>query len=76
MRSLDDILIGFIIFFALERGIRLISNAIVEPWALKRSGNPERAENWKLAAEFGLLMVSLYFVWKYQKQIANIAKTP
>lgn len=76
MRSLDDILIGFIIFFALERGIRLISNAVVEPWALKRSGDPERAENWKLAAEFALLMVALYVVWKFQKQIASIAKTP
>lgn len=74
MRSLDDILIGFLIFFALERGIRLVSNAIVEPWALKRSGDPERAEIWKIGAEFGLLMVSLVIVWKYQKQIASIAK--
>lgn len=75
MRSLDDILIGFLVFFALERGIRLVSNAIVEPWALKRSGDSERAENWKLGAEFALLLVSLVFVWKFQKQIASIAKT-
>ena len=69
MKALDDILVGFLIFFALDRLIRLFSNSIVEPWAMKRTGNKDRAENWKLFSEFVLLLGSLVLVFKYQKQL-------
>jgi hypothetical protein len=69
MKALDDILFGFLIFFALDRVIRLVSNAIVEPWALRRSGNQERAENWKLFSEFAMLMGSLVVVYRYRKEL-------
>jgi len=69
MKALDDILFGFLIFFALDRMIRFVSNAFVEPWALKRSGNPERAESWKLFSEFAMLMASLVVVYRFRKQL-------
>jgi len=69
MKALDDILFGFLIFFALDRVIRLVSNAVVEPWALRRSGNPERAEIWKLFSEFVMLMASLVVVYRFRKQL-------
>ena len=72
MKALDDILFGFLIFFALERGIRLISNAVVEPWALKKSGDPEKAENWKLFSELLMLLVSIVFVYRYRKVLRRI----
>jgi len=72
MRALDDILVGFLIFFALDRLIRLISNSVVEPWAMKRTGNKERAENWKLFSEFLLLMISLGLVFRYQRQLHKL----
>lgn len=71
MKALDDILFGFLIFFALDRVIRLVSNALVQPWAL-RTGSPERAENWKLFSEFAMLMGSLLVVYKYRKQIHRV----
>jgi hypothetical protein len=72
MKALDDILVGFLIFFALDRLIRLFSNAIVEPWALKRTGNKDRAENWKIFSEFLLLITALWLVIKYQKQLHRL----
>lgn len=72
MRALDDILIGFIIFFSMERGIRLLSNAFIEPWALKRTGDKEKAEVWKLMFELALLLLSLYFAFKFQKQLKDL----
>ena len=70
MKALDDILFGFLIFFALDRAIRLVSNSLVEPWALKRSGGKrESAENWKLFSEFAMLIGSLFIVYRYRKQL-------
>lgn len=72
MKALDDILVGFLIFFALDRLIRLFSNSIVEPWAMQRTGNKDRAENWKLFSEFLLLLGALVLVFKYQKQLHKL----
>jgi hypothetical protein len=72
MRALDDILIGFIIFFSMERGIRLLSNAFVEPWALKQTGDKEKAEVWKLSFELFLLIASLFLAFKFQKQLRSL----
>lgn len=58
MRALDDILIGFFIFFAIDRAIRLFSSGVVEPWAQKRTQQPRVIENWKLGVEFVLLVVA------------------
>jgi hypothetical protein len=69
MKALDDILFGFLVFFALDRLIRLVSNSIVEPWALKRSGDRDRAENWKLFSELVMLLLSILFVYKYRKAL-------
>lgn len=63
MRAIDDILIGFFIFFAIDRAIRLFSNAVVEPWAEKRYHAQRIVENWKLGTEFVLLAVALVFVF-------------
>jgi Ca2+/H+ antiporter len=67
MRSLDEILLGFFIFFTIERSIRLFSNAVIQPAAEKRSSNPETVENWKLLAEVGLLLLACFFVVKFRR---------
>jgi hypothetical protein len=66
MRALDDILFGFLIFFSIDRFIRLLSNGVVGPWAEKRTSNKNTVENWKLAVELGLLVVSCYLVFRYR----------
>lgn len=69
MKALDDILMGFLIFFALDRLIRLFSNSIVEPWALARTGDKDRAENWKIFSEFLLLMTSIFIVYRFRRKL-------
>ncbi len=64
MRTLDDILIGFFIFFAIDRAIRLLSNMVVEPWARTKTDDSHKVENWKTGAELGMLIVALLFVFK------------
>ena len=69
MRALDDILVGFFIFFAIDRAIRLFSNAVVEPWAQKRSREQNMVENWKMGAELSMLLVALLIVFKLRRFI-------
>ena len=69
MRTLDDILSGFFIFFAIDRAIRLFSSAVVEPWAQAKTGDARKVENWKLGAEFVMLMTALFVVFKMRRFI-------
>jgi hypothetical protein len=71
VRALDDILLGFLIFFALDRVIRLFSNGIVEPWAETKTTNKNMVENWKLGAELVLLIASLAFLLKNRGLVAH-----
>lgn len=72
MKTLDDILFGFLIFFAIDRTVRLFSNGLVEPWAEKRSKNRNVVENWKLAAEFCALMTALFVVYKNRRSLSRL----
>jgi hypothetical protein len=74
MKSLDDILFGFLIFFAIERMVRLISNAIIEPWAQNQTSNPNVVENWKLIAEFTFLVTACFVVFYFRKPLARLVR--
>ena len=74
MRALDDILIGFFIFFAIDRAIRLFSNAVVEPWAQTKTGNERSVENWKLGSEFILLLAAVFVVFNMRHFIGRLNK--
>jgi hypothetical protein len=69
MRALDDILIGFFIFFAIDRAIRLFSNGVVDPWARTKTGNERNVESWKMGAELAMLLVALVVVFKLRRVI-------
>ena len=66
MRALDDIIIGFLIFFLIERAIRLFSNAVIQPWAEKRTENPNVVENWKISTELAFLVFTVLIVFKFR----------
>ena len=72
MKALDDILFGFLIFFAIDRLIRLFSNGIIEPWAERRTQDKNVIENWKLATEFVALMVAVFFVYKNRRLLSRL----
>lgn len=72
VRALDDILLGFLIFFALDRVIRLFSNGIVEPWAKTKTLDTNTVENWKLGAELVLLLGSLLFIVKNRSWVTHL----
>lgn len=74
MRALDDILIGFFIFFAIDRAIRLFSISIVEPWARTKTGDEHKVENWKTGAELAMLLVVLFAVLKMRHVIGRLNK--
>lgn len=63
VKTLDEIFIGFIVFFIIERGVRLAS-------AL-RYQRDER-ETRAIAFEFGVLCVTFLFAYLYRKRIHNI----
>ena len=75
VRALDDIVLGFLIFFALDRGIRLFSNGIIEPWAEAKTENKNVVENWKLGAEMVLLIISLAFLTRNRTLITRLNRT-
>lgn len=72
MRALDDILFGFLIFFAIDRLVRIFSLLIVGPWIEKRTVRENRIESAKLFSEFVLLVFSMVMVFRYRKQLAHI----
>ena len=74
MRALDDILIGFFIFFAIDRAIRLFSNAVVEPWAQTKTRDAQKVETWKLGTEFLLLLAAVFVVFRMRRFIGNLNK--
>jgi hypothetical protein len=67
MRSLDEILLGFFIFFTIERLIRLISNSVIQPVIETKTKNPEAVENWKLGSEVILLVGASFFIIKFRR---------
>jgi hypothetical protein len=71
VRALDDILLGFLIFFALDRAIRLFSNGVVEPWAQTKSMNKNVVENWKIAAELAILIVTVVVLLNNRRLMAH-----
>lgn len=74
MKSLDDILFGFLIFFAIERAIRLFSNAVIEPWAQQRTGDQNVVENWKLGSEIAFLIAACFVVYVFRKPLAQLIR--
>jgi hypothetical protein len=72
MRALDDILFGFLIFFAIERLIRIFSLMVVGPWIETKTPKENRIESSKLFAEFVLLVFSIMMVYRFRKQLARL----
>ena len=72
MKTLDDILFGFLIFFAIDRLIRIFSILVVGPWAEEKTQKENRRESAKLFSEFVLIVFSTVVVWRYRKQLAKL----
>lgn len=72
MKALDDILFGFLIFFAIDRVIRIFSTLVVGPWIEKRTEQENRVDSFKLFAEFVLLVFSIILVFRYRKTLERL----
>jgi hypothetical protein len=72
VKALDDILIGFFIFFAIERAVKLASIGVVEPWAEKKMYSRKTIEKWKLLTELVALVTAAFVVHKSRSLIARI----
>jgi len=75
MKTLDDILVGFFIFFAIDRSIRLFSNVVIEPRVVARGASKETVENSKLATEMLLLFACIFLVLKFRKPLAQLNRS-
>jgi hypothetical protein len=62
MKSLDEILIGFLVFFLIERGVRLGSSM--------KYGKPEDTK--VLQFEFGSLVVAMAAVMVFRRRIGSV----
>ena len=74
MRPLDDILIGFFIFFAIDRIIRLFSGTVVTDFARRRGASETDVENWKLATEAVILTTCILIVWRWRHALNRLNK--
>jgi hypothetical protein len=75
MRALDDILIGFFIFFAVDRAVRLFSGAVIERQLKARGLNRDSVENWKLFGEMCILIMCILLVIRFQKPLSQLNKS-
>jgi large-conductance mechanosensitive channel len=73
MRALDDIVIGFLIFYAIDRVINLFSKNIVQPWANETArGNKDVSENCKLVTELVCLIIMAVLIFKFRKTLQRL----
>ena len=72
MKALDDILFGFLIFFAIERLMRITSLMVIGPWIDSNVKNEKRAEGLKLFAEFALLIGAVCTVYAFRKPLSHL----
>ena len=72
MRALDDIIIGFLVFFIIDKAIRLFSNSVIEPWAESRTDNPNVVENWKIGTELAFLIIVTFLLFKFRKVLQRL----
>lgn len=72
MRPLDDILIGFFIFFAIDRLVRLFSNTVVAGQLRDNGVGQEGIENGKMAAEALILGLGVVLVWRYRHTLSRL----
>jgi hypothetical protein len=75
MRPLDDILIGFFIFFAIDRLVRLFSNTVVAGNMRKRGASTEAIENWKTGVEAVILGTGVLLVWRYRHVLNRLNRS-
>ena len=75
MKALDDILIGFFIFFAIDRAVRLFSNAVIERQLREQGLSRESVDNWKLFGEMCILIMCILLVIRFQKPLAQLNKS-
>jgi hypothetical protein len=73
MRNLDDILVGFLIFFTIDRLVRLFTTTVVEPWAHQKTSDEHKVEGIKLGVEAGLLIFSLILVFKFRRNLNSLS---
>jgi len=75
MKALDDILIGFFIFFAIDRAVRLFSNAVVEPRMQARGASKETVESAKIATEMVILFGCIFLVIRFKRPLAQLNRS-
>jgi len=75
MRPLDDILIGFFIFFAIDRMVRLFSNTVVAGALRSRGASPDSIENWKTGVEAVILGTGVLLVWRYRHMLNRLNRS-
>jgi len=63
VKALDEIFIGFVVFFIIERGVRLASS-------LRYPRDPQETRT--IAFEFGILCAAFALAYAYRKKIHNI----
>jgi hypothetical protein len=74
MRALDDILFGFLIFFSMDRLVRLFSGTVIQGLAEKHTSDKSKIESWKLFAELVLLMFGIWLVFRFRSKLALFNK--
>jgi len=72
MRPLDDILIGFFLFFAIDRFVRLFSNTVVAGNLRELGYDANSIENWKTGIEAVILGSGVALVWRYRHALNRL----
>ena len=75
MRALDDILFGFLIFFSMDRLVRLFSGTVVQGMAERQTSDKNKIESWKLLSELVCLLLGLGLVYKFRRKLALFNKS-
>lgn len=75
MKALDDIILGFLIFFAVERTIRLMGASLIEPWAETKTQDRHKVESIKIFGEIAIILAFILIIHKNRRLLSPLNRS-
>lgn len=75
MKALDDIILGFLIFFVVERTIRLLGTSFIEPWAESKTQDRHKVESIKILGEIAIILAFIWLIHKNRRLLVPLNRS-
>lgn len=72
MKALDDVILGVLIFMAIQKLMNAIGDGFITPRIKARVADEDRRTAWKEGFEFAFVLITILLVYRFRKFIAKL----